>query len=201
MISAIRSPACPSHSGGPSPTGPMPSARIASTFASHRLRLDEAIGAVGDRDRTFRVGTDREARNAEDGGLLLDPARVGDDEGRAPDQGHELDVAERVDDPHPIARRQAGGRQVGPATGVDRQDDGGPFGDRRQHRRDPRRLPGIVDVGRAVDGRDDVSVGEIHGRRARQPHRSGRGSRSACRSSGSRRDGSASGRRPRPRGW
>ena len=92
-----------------------------------------------DRDRTLRVRPDRQAGNAQDGGLLLDPAGVRDDHRRTADEREEVDVAQRVDDPQALARPQAGGLEDGPAAGMERQHDGHRAARRRRASR--RRVP------------------------------------------------------------
>ena len=60
------------------------------------LRADDAIGAVGDRDRPLGVLAQREAGNAERGRLLLQAAGVGEDQARVRRQREKVDVAERL---------------------------------------------------------------------------------------------------------
>ena len=52
--------------------------RLARRRASESLAGDEPVGAVRDRDRALGVGPQRQARDAEHGGLLLHAAGVGD---------------------------------------------------------------------------------------------------------------------------
>ena len=117
MIAAIRSPAWPSHSGGPSAGTSRPSASTDRGSRHDRLGLDQAVGAVGDRDRPLGVGPHRQARDAQHGRLLLDPARVGDDQGRAADQRQEVHVAQRIDDPQPVAGHSPAASSVGRPRG------------------------------------------------------------------------------------
>ena len=121
---AMRSPACPSQPGGPSPGRFWAPARAASRAGPSVLRRDQPVGAGRERDGPLRVGAQRQAGHVEDRGLLLDAARVGDDGGRAADERQEVDVAERVDDAQVGHRLQAGRRERGAAARVERQDDG-----------------------------------------------------------------------------
>ena len=70
--------------------------RISRGSAGDILGLDEAIGAVADRDRPFRIRAQRQAR-IEDGRLFLDAPRIGDHEPGAAHERDEVDVAERID--------------------------------------------------------------------------------------------------------
>ena len=83
----MRSPAWPSHSGGPSRGAAMLARERRVDHRPERLRLDQPVGAVGDGDRPLGVGAQRQARDAQHGRLLLDAAGVGDHERGAPRPG------------------------------------------------------------------------------------------------------------------
>jgi hypothetical protein len=71
-----------------------------SYLIGERLTRHETIGTVRDSDRSFRVRAQRQARNAQDRGFFLDAARVGHDDSGAADCTDEVDISDRIDDPH-----------------------------------------------------------------------------------------------------
>ncbi len=95
---AMRSPAWPSQPGGPSPGRAWAPARAASSASASVSGVTSRFVPARQRDGPLRVGAQRQAGHVEDRGLLLDAARIGDDDGRAADEREEVEVAERVDD-------------------------------------------------------------------------------------------------------
>ena len=193
--SAIRSPAWPSHSGGPSAGIGTPSARIASDAAARPPRAStQPVRAVGDRDRSLRVGPDGQARARRGSSSPPGSRRVGHDERRAADQRQEVDVAERVDDAQPVVRRR---RPAASSVGRPRGWSGHDERHAARRRRAASRRSGAAWAGSStLAGRwmRGDRVGARAGRgAARMPRRrrTGRGSPAACRSSGCRRSGSA----------
>ena len=85
---------------------------------------------MGDRHRSLGVRSHGQAGHAEDRGLLLDPARVRDDDRGSPDERHEVDVPERFDDAQPVVRDEPVRLQRRAATWVERDDDRDAIGDR-----------------------------------------------------------------------
>ena len=125
----MRSPAWPSHSGGPS-SGPASSPRSAASTigpsaSGSTSRFVPWVMVTGRSvfGRSVRHGMPQHGR------LLLDAAAVGDHERRAADQGQELQVAERVDDLDAGHVQEPRSPERGPAPRVQRQHD------RQTHRR------------------------------------------------------------------
>ena len=157
----------------------------------HLVGRHQPVRAVADRDRPFGVRPHRQARDVEDRRLLLDPARVGQDEPRPGDQRQERQVAEWLDDAQPIAVAQPGGLEGRAAARVQRDDE------REQSRRGRRAPPPTARALAApstFDGRCSVTTPYASGRPSRSRssvESNARGARAACRSSGCRRSGSA----------
>ncbi len=79
-VGARASAACPSHSGiAHGVGGPRDGADAGDR---RRVVAEQHVGSVGQRHRALRVGAEREAGDAQRGGLLLHPAGVGEDRAR-----------------------------------------------------------------------------------------------------------------------
>src|SRR5262249_19718630 len=65
----------------------------------------EAVRPLVNRDGALGRVAHRQAWNAEIGRLLLDAARIGDEQSRSADEAHEFDVAQRIDQPNRAERR------------------------------------------------------------------------------------------------
>ncbi len=157
MTPAARSPACPSQ----------PSTRIGRCSSSARpdvgdrrgVLSEQRVGALGDRDRTLRVGAQGEARHAEGGRLLLHPAGVGDDCARADLQAEEVEIADRLhgaDAGTLEAEQQPFGPQPFRGARVDREEDGSVGGESGERCHDASQLVALVDVGWAMQGHEHV---------------------------------------------
>ena len=92
---------------------------------ARRIESDDAVGAVGHRNRPFRVLSERQAGNAEHGRFLLDAARVGQHQARIVEERQEVEIAKRLDDRRARAERieKAELLQLSGASRVQRQDD------------------------------------------------------------------------------
>ena len=93
--SAARSAAWPSHSGIGAGRRRRP-ARARSVEQARGIVAEQDVRAVADRHRPLGVGAQREAADAERGGLLLHAARVGHDRAGAGLEREEVEVADRV---------------------------------------------------------------------------------------------------------
>ena len=123
-----RAGAAPSHSGGGSRRAggrrrPASSAGISAIRAGSSPSRVFVPGA--DRHRALGVVAQREAGDAEEGRLLLDPAGVGEHGARVGLEREEVEVADRVDQAHALGSRvqrrrascgSAGGRGRRPAS-------------------------------------------------------------------------------------
>ena len=190
-IAAIRSPAWPSHSGGPSAGTGKPSASTRRTHATTRVGLQQRVRAVGDRDRPFRVGPDGQARDARARSSPPGsrPNRSRPWRRRGPATGSPRTRAARRSGAGRPSTRPAASR-VGPAA---RDGAARPAA--------PGRSPRAASSRSARPGRDrprwpaDASspprrtLGQVERRPHRARRRSGRGWPGACRSSGCRRGG------------
>ena len=121
---------------------------------------DDAVGAVGDGDRPLGVLAQRQARDAERGRFLLQPARIGQDQPRVRRQAQEIDVAERLGQrsrrratrPRPNCRSRSRVRGcTGNTTGISLRDLAHRLEDAAQRRR-------VVDVRRPVQRQHRVAA-------------------------------------------
>jgi hypothetical protein len=125
-----------------------------------RVHPDQPVGALGDRDRPLGGVAQGEAGDPEHGGLLLEPARVGEDQpgpGLEPEEG---EVALGLDQPD-AGQVEAERVDPGPGARVDREQQGqlaGHAGERGQHRPQSLRM---VNEGRAVQGDQPVLGGRV----------------------------------------
>ena len=147
---AIRSPALPSQSAADG----LRSRRLDAVERGENrsaVSPDDLIRAFGDRDRPFCVLAQRDARNAQHGGFLLDAARVGEHHGGLGHQPEEVEIAERFaeDDAARWVDQVAEGLS---SSGMHREQQGGALGDLAQGGDQPAEDLGIVDIRRAVQG-------------------------------------------------
>ena len=153
---------------------------------------DQPVRAMRDRDRPFRVGPHRQARDVEDRRLLLDPAGIGQHQPSAGHERQERDVPERLHDPESIAVAQPRGLQRRTPARVERdheRQEGRQPVERADHGPGARR---VVHVRRPVQRHDPVRLGQPEPLPLAASGRTAPAAPAACRSSGSRRTGSAS---------
>ena len=97
-ISAMRSPACPSQSGGTAPFFAFPpSTRDNSMRSFSRISAYQNIGPHRNRNRALGILAYRKTRDAKVGGLFLNAARIGDHHGCARLQSQKINIGERIE--------------------------------------------------------------------------------------------------------
>ena len=200
-MSAIRSAAWPSQSGGGSGGRRRRSAQCRRDRGDRRrVEAEQGVGAGADGHRALGVVAQGEAGDAEVGRLLLDAAGVGEDGAGVGHQREEVEVAER------LGQQQARGARLerasiilrvrgwtGKTTGISRA--------RRGELRDRLGQQRAVDEGRAVQGDEQVGAGlDAELRRRARRRGSGLPARPGCRSSCCRRSACARRRCPRRAG-
>jgi SAM-dependent methyltransferase len=111
----------------------------------------ETIGTLGNRDRSLGRIANRQAGDTEIGRLLLHASRIGNDELCLADKAHELDIAERLDQPHrtELFGEAEFGKTAARAR-MDREHERQSVADRREFGDDRSKRRGIVDIGRAM---------------------------------------------------
>ena len=142
----MRSAVLPSQSSGTRPRLP-PRRRISSTHARTRARSRPTSVFVPcvDRDRTLGVLAHRQARHRERRRLLLDAARVGEHDARAPPSGRASRDSPADRQQRDRARRERGRKteavDVGPRARMHGPHQRNALRDVAQHARPPRRTP------------------------------------------------------------
>ena len=146
--------------------------------------LDEPVRALLDRDRPLGGGAHGQTGYAQEGRLLLQPSRIGDHETGSAQQGHEVEVAQRREDPHapaPVRRRSPA--QALPRARMHGKDHRQPFAHVRNAAMISCRSLVIVDVGRTVQRDYRVASGlPVRGRRGPSGRRPREGRARGCRS-------------------
>ena len=117
MSSAMRTPAWPSHNGGRRPGRTHRPGQDRPGRLDDLGRRDQPVRALADGDRPLGVRPHRQARDVEDRGLLLDPARIGQHEPGAGHERQERDVAQRLDDADPVAAVSPAASRFAPPRG------------------------------------------------------------------------------------
>ena len=196
--SAIRDAACPSHfSGGCGGFRGRSGQQARDLADAGRVEAEQCVGAGPHGHRPLGVVAQGEAGDAQERGLLLDPAGVGQDGGGVGLQREEVEIADRVHQAQPL--RDVRAHHL-PGPRMDREDDrdlGRDLGQRRGGVGQERR----VDEGRAVERDEQVGAGlDPVTPRRRRARRTARAGRRGCRSSCCRRSASARRRLPRRAG-
>ncbi len=125
-----------------------------------RVGADHPVGALRHRDRALRVLPEGQAGDSERGGLLLQPAGVGEAELGLAGEAQEVEITQRLDGPELGHGLQAVPRslQVLPGAGVDREDHRQPLLDPIQRAQEPGEGGRVIDVGGAVEGAHRVTA-------------------------------------------
>ena len=164
MMAAMRSPAWPSQSGGPS-AGPASSPRsAASTRGPNASGSTSRLVPWRDGHRPLGVRPQRQARDAQHGRLFLDAAAVGDHERRAAHQRQELQVTQRVHDLDARHVQQPGAAEHRPPPGMQRQHHRQPGGEDPQRIHQSRCGRRRIHVGRPMERRHGVALGDAEAR-------------------------------------
>ena len=157
---AIRRPAWPSHSGTEHGSG---GRRLGRTCEDRvGVVAEQHIGAQGDGHRSFGGGPKCVAGNAKRRRLLLHTTRVSEDRTCTGLEGQKVDVPERLPATHTGCEQPAEAprllkRPAGPW--VDRKDDRHrPLREPHERVDDPLELAGIIDIRRAMQCHQNVSV-------------------------------------------
>ena len=135
------------------------SERVIEEREQRRVRR-QPVGTVRDRDGPLRVGAQGQAGDAQDGGLLLHAAGVGDHGARPAHEPHEVEVAERLDDMHARVVVEPEGLEHGPATRMQREHDVGAGRRGVQEGDELARGLRVVDVAGSMKRRDEVVAGQ-----------------------------------------
>ena len=117
------------------------------------VEVIEPVPARGHRLRPLGLAPQGQAGGPGEVRLLLQPARVGDEQGATAEQPEHGRVAHRSDEVKTRAPRKSGALDGGPRPRVDREEDGP--GEFLQARPDAREQSGLVGHLRAVQGRQD----------------------------------------------
>src|SRR5699024_5234591 len=116
---------------------------------------------VRDGHGPFCVGPKCQAGNPEHGGLLLDTAGVGDHGGGTSGECDEVEVAQGCEQPNPWVVPESGSFERRFAPWVDGHDHIGEVGDLVQTVGEPLDVVGVVHVRGPVQGRGDVTFGQV----------------------------------------
>ena len=125
--SAIRSPAFPSQPGGFCPFFAPPARIFETSLVNRTMSLShEQIGSHSYRDWPLSVFSNCQAGNSEKRRLLLDPAGIGYHDRGVFLQGKEVDISDRLGQPHSRPRVvETQDVQTLPGSGVNRKDGRG----------------------------------------------------------------------------
>ena len=114
-----------------------------------------------DRDGTLRVGSQRQAGDAQHRGLLLHPSGVGDHRLGPTDKAHEVQIAEWLHDVDAGMVIEAERLEDSASAGMQRQDDVSARGSRMQESHEFARCLGVINIARAMEGGDDIGVRQL----------------------------------------
>lgn len=118
---------------------------------------DKLIRAVSDGNRSLGVGPGGQTGDSQVSGFFLDAAGVGEDEGGGVHQGEEIEIAQGFHESQRVGKGiQAQVRDPGTGARMNGEDDRSCAGEFHQGGANLGQNFGVVDVGRAMEGGEDV---------------------------------------------